>query len=112
MEGGKINGYRKKAQEVIDLVVNQLKLEEGILYSGSDTRSLAISGGEVGGSKGFRQFNSKKMGEGVEMGLEQEVVSVLIEQYGSNVDTVFNLYEDNDSKATELQLDPIDLAER
>src|SRR5690625_4217061 len=111
MAGGKLTGYRKMAQEVIDLVVKQLKLEEGILYSGSDTRTLAISGGEVGGSKGFRQFKSKKMGEGVEMGLEQEVVSLLIQQYGSNVDTVFKLYEDNHSKAAELQMDPIVLAE-
>lgn len=111
MAGGKLTGYRKMAQEVIDLVVKQLQLEEGILYSGSETRSLAISGGEVGGSKGFKQFRSRKMDKGINMGLDQDVVSTLIQQYGSNVDTVFKLYEDSHAKATQLQMDPIVLAE-
>ena len=111
MAGGKLTGYRKMAQEVMDLVVKQIKLEEGILYSGSDTRSLAISGGEVGGSTGFRKFKREKMDKGVNMGLDQEVVSLLIQQYGSNVDAVFKLYEENLAEASTLQMDPTVLAE-
>src|SRR5699024_10507356 len=50
MAGGKLTGYRKMAEQAVDTVTKQLKEDEGILYSKSETRELPISGGEVGGS--------------------------------------------------------------
>lgn len=40
MAGGKLTGYRKMAEEAVDTVVDQLKKEEGILYSDSETTHL------------------------------------------------------------------------
>src|SRR5699024_474299 len=92
MAGGKLTGYRKMAEEAVDTVVDQLKKEEGILYSDSETTHLPISGGEVGGSKGFQQFKNRKVEEATAFGLEKETAEKLVQTYGANVDVVFDIY--------------------
>src|SRR5690625_6352297 len=42
--GGKLTGYRKMAEDIIDLVSKQFKKEEGIIYSPSETKQMPISG--------------------------------------------------------------------
>src|SRR5690606_1337083 len=61
--GGKLTGYRKMAQQIVDRIVDEFK-EDGILYTASTTASLPISGGEVGGSQGFISFKEQKRKEG------------------------------------------------
>src|SRR5699024_8345814 len=63
MAGGKLTCYRKMAEDAVDTVVKQLKEEEVILYSQSETEHLPISGGEVGGSQGFKRFKDRKVAE-------------------------------------------------
>lgn len=111
MAGGKLTGYRKMAEEAVDTIVNQLKKEEGILYSKSETRNLPVSGGEVGGSKGFKRFRDRKVEEGSALGLDKETAEMLIQTYGSNVDTIFELYQEKMGEAEENQVDPIVFAE-
>src|SRR5699024_1945427 len=55
----KFNGYRKISEEAVYTEVKQLKKEDGILYSSSETKHLPIAGGEVGGSKGFESFKKQ-----------------------------------------------------
>src|SRR5699024_6693234 len=42
--GGKLTGYRKMAEDAVNTVVKQLKEEESLLYSSSQTKHLPISG--------------------------------------------------------------------
>src|SRR5690625_5283160 len=86
MAGGKLTGYRKMAEDIVNIVVKEFKVEEGILYSSSETRYLPISGGDIGGSKNFQRFTMQKVIEGVEIGLSKAIASALIQQYGTNVD--------------------------
>src|SRR5699024_9495459 len=51
--GGKLTGYRKMAEEVMDRIVTELNDSERTQYGSSKTISLPISGGDVGGSAGF-----------------------------------------------------------
>lgn len=109
--GGKLTGYRKMAENIVDQIVEQFKKEEGILYSNSSTRHLPISGGEVGGSKGFDLFKQKKVREGIELGIAEEVAAMLIQQYGTNVDVIFRLFKERKSEAHNYNVDPIIFAE-
>ncbi|MBM7600568.1 glycerol-3-phosphate dehydrogenase [Virgibacillus halotolerans] len=111
MAGGKLTGYRKMAEEAVNTVVKQLKAEDGILYTSSETKHLPISGGEVGGSTGFKRFKERKMEEGKTLGLDEETLEMLIQTYGANVETIFELYQKRQTEAKENHVDPVVFAE-
>lgn len=105
--GGKLTGYRKMAESVVDLVVKQLSEENGKQYSGTQTMNLPISGGEVGGSKGFEAFIQAKLKAGQNLGMSKETALYLIRKYGSNVTAVFDLYQSEKEQAKEEGIDPV-----
>ncbi|MFC2947236.1 glycerol-3-phosphate dehydrogenase/oxidase [Virgibacillus sediminis] len=108
--GGKLTGYRKMAEEVIDNVSEHFK-EEGILYSGSETKNLPIAGGEVGGSKGFTDFKRRKLELGRALGMEESKVMKLVKNYGANVDLIFDLFLERQEEAKRAGIDPLVFAE-
>lgn len=86
--GGKLTGYRKMAESVVDLIVKRLG-EKGQIFNGSQTKTYPISGGNVGGSKGFKQYISLKEQEATEYGFTKEEGRRFVQIYGSNVDGIF-----------------------
>ncbi len=111
MAGGKLTGYRKMAEDAVNTIVEQLKKEEGILYSESETEHLPISGGEVGGSSGFARFKTHKVEEAVALGVDEETALFLIQKYGANIDTIFEYFQEEQVNAEEAGIDPIVFAE-
>lgn len=105
--GGKLTGYRKMAKSIVNLVAKQLHEEEGRNFPATLTKNLPISGGDVGGSEGLKNFLAKKTLEGQELGLTEEQVRALVKRYGSNVDEVFNIYQDSKEKAEEANIDRV-----
>jgi glycerol-3-phosphate dehydrogenase len=88
--GGKLTGYRKMAEKIVDLVVKQLNSEYNGNYKGSITKHLPISGGDLNGSKFFESFVQKRTLEGQQIGLTEEQSRYLAKFYGTNVDKVFH----------------------
>ncbi|WP_077328021.1 glycerol-3-phosphate dehydrogenase/oxidase [Virgibacillus siamensis] len=111
MAGGKLTGYRKMAADAVDTVVNQLKKEDGILYSKSVTEHLSISGGDVGGSKGFQRYQDAKLSEAAELGIDKETAEFLVQKYGANTDKIFELYQEETTNADKAGIDPAVFAE-
>ena len=105
--GGKLTGYRKMAESIVDLVTKQLQDEQGKVFPKKLTKNLPISGGDVGGSEGFKTFVINKINIGKELGLTEEMAKKLTFRYGSNVDYVFNIYRDEKVKAQAENLDPV-----
>lgn len=105
--GGKLTGYRKMAESIVDLVTKQLEAEEGKSFPKNQTKNLPISGGDVGGSEGFKTFVQDKIYKGKEIGLSEADANKLTYRYGSNVDIVFNLFKDGKQKAQAENLDPV-----
>jgi glycerol-3-phosphate dehydrogenase len=87
--GGKLTGYRKMAELIVDLVAGKFKKQKYKLFDKCRTKKLAISGGHVGGSIGFEKFAEKKTVQGIQAGITESKARALIERYGSNVDEVF-----------------------
>lgn len=87
--GGKLTGYRKMAQSVVDIVVKQLGKETGKHFGTCVTKSLPISGGDLSGSKFFEQFIQSKKDLGIKLGLSEDESLKLARFYGTNVDIVF-----------------------
>lgn len=98
--GGKLTGYRKMAESVVELIVKRLE-EKGQIYKESQTKTYPISGGDVGGSEGFEAYIRLKELEAVEYGFSKEEGRCLAKMYGSNVNEVFqygNSYEADENK--------------
>lgn len=111
MAGGKLTGYRKMAENVIDLVTKQLKNEVGILYSKSETKHIPLSGGDVGGSKGFARFKQQQLNYAKSLGINPGEAEILIDRYGSNVEKVFEKYDSLKNEALEVGIDSLVFAQ-
>ncbi|MET0786623.1 MAG: FAD-dependent oxidoreductase, partial [Paenisporosarcina sp.] len=84
--GGKLTGYRKMAETVVDLVARKLKGN----YPVSMTKHLPLSGGDIGGSAKYYSFINMKIVEGLAYGLSQDQSKDLASFYGTNVDYLFS----------------------
>jgi glycerol-3-phosphate dehydrogenase len=102
--GGKLTGYRKMAETIVDLLVDQFQLEESRTFPSCLTKNLPISGGDVGGSSQFEQYVSSMLHLGVEAGLTLEESEQIIRMYGSNSSVIFKLLGENGSDAAKYGL--------
>ncbi|MCP8617638.1 glycerol-3-phosphate dehydrogenase/oxidase [Salirhabdus salicampi] len=105
--GGKLTGFRKMAENVIDLVAEQLYKEEGKQYPDSQTKHMALSGGEVGGSEGYRTFYQEQVEAGIQLGLTEESAMELTKRYGGNVVKVYERLKEGKDTVEKEGLDPV-----
>jgi glycerol-3-phosphate dehydrogenase len=87
--GGKLTGYRKMAETIVNIVVKQLSETEQRPYPASGTKHMPISGGDVGGSEQYNQFVEEKVIEGQRLGLSDVDARLLVLRYGSNIDQLY-----------------------
>lgn len=87
--GGKLTGYRKMAETVLNTITQELKQQFGIQSSPCTTKKIPISGGDIGGSKKLYAFLYDRTRLGKKIGLSEEEAKFLTQHYGSNVDIVF-----------------------
>lgn len=106
--GGKLTGYRKMAEMVVDYVTSLLQKEGHGSYPKSETKHMPISGGHVGGSSGLPAFITKKAGEGTKYGLTTQQAEEFAKFYGSNVDVLFSLVKGLKADAKEYNM-PLDV---
>lgn len=106
--GGKLTGYRKMAEMVVDYVASLLQKEGHGSYPQSTTKNMPISGGHVGGSKNLPAFIVKKTEEGIAYGLTKEEAEHFAKFYGSNVDILFNLAKEYKEVAERYNM-PLDV---
>ncbi len=91
--GGKLTGYRKMAQRIVDLIGKKIKHAEGKAIPNCTTENLTLSGGKTGGAAGFNNFAKSKQNRAQELGLTTAETETLVNRYGSNIDHVFILIE-------------------
>ena len=84
--GGKLTGYRKMAETIVDKISKQLGDES---YGPCVTKHLTLSGGDIGGSKQWEAFLTQKEQMALAYGLTGSEGRKLAKMYGTNVDKVF-----------------------
>ena len=89
--GGKLTGYRKMAETIVDQIAEEFKVELNRPFGPCQTKNLPISGGDVGGAANFEQYVQTVVEEAVAIGLIKEEASHLASFYGSNTPIVFEL---------------------
>nr|WP_246516395.1 glycerol-3-phosphate dehydrogenase/oxidase [Salicibibacter cibarius] len=100
--GGKLTGYRKMADAIVSMVAEELEKETGASYPPCQTKNLALSGGDVGGSQELVYFNKTFVNAGMKLGLDENTARELVERYGSNVSQVFMYLEDDEADTFQL----------
>ncbi|AZN40316.1 glycerol-3-phosphate dehydrogenase/oxidase [Paenibacillus albus] len=108
--GGKLTGYRKMAETVVDKAVELMRTDgraQGI--GGSRTHAMKISGGDVGGSENFQAFVNAQTAAGMLKGLTEVDARFIAERYGSNADKLYGLVKDTGAWAQKHEL-PIAIA--
>lgn len=106
--GGKLTGYRKMAELVVDLINQRFKQENVGHFGECQTKHLPLSGGDVGGSKNFINYIDQKVKEGVRIGLTKLEAKKLVKMYGSNVNHLFSLAKEHKEGAALFGL-PLDV---
>lgn len=98
--GGKLTGYRKMAERVVDLIALELTTE-GRTFSRCHTDRITLSGGDVSDMDFFIEENVK---EGMYLGLSEEEARKVTMRYGSNVSTVYEWIKDGRDEAKRFGL--------
>lgn len=93
--GGKLTGYRKMAETVVDKIVSSIKDKQNIIYSSSQTINLPVSGGHIGGSKNLSKFLSSSIKELNKLGLSDFEAKKMSQMYGSNINLLHKYLENN-----------------
>ena len=96
--GGKLTGYRKMAETVVNLVVKKLGEDGYNGFSECITKKLPISGGDVGGSSNLESFLLDQVKKAEALGLSKEEGRRLATLYGTNVDHVFAFLKESDDE--------------
>ncbi|APX71226.1 glycerol-3-phosphate dehydrogenase/oxidase [Companilactobacillus allii] len=97
--GGKLTGYRKMAEKIVNEVAFELSTETDYEYQSQQTKNLTLSGGEVGGDEGWDLYLEEMTELGiVTYKLERDDAQKLVQRFGSNVTDVYELIPDDDFK--------------
>ncbi|MFC0186998.1 glycerol-3-phosphate dehydrogenase/oxidase [Fictibacillus aquaticus] len=97
--GGKLTGYRKMAEKIVDLVAGQLKEEDGRSFPGCQTEHMELSGGKLGGSLNLKPFIAEKTDEGTALGLSPEKAKEMVYRFGTNIDEVYDILKTRGEEA-------------
>lgn len=86
--GGKLTGYRKMAQKVVDVLVKDLEQLSAKRYQRCVTKHLPLSGGDLNGARFFEQYVETWINRGIAYGYSEEESEQLVRMYGTNVEVV------------------------
>ena len=106
--GGKLTGYRHMAETIVDVVAKRLGNSASGLIGPCITKTLPISGGDVGGSEGYPKYVKEHTPEGVAAGLSQEAAERIVRRYGSNAGQLFEIAASSKEAAEKAGL-PLDV---
>lgn len=95
--GGKLTGYRKMAQKIVDLVCEKHNIQTDCI-----TDKQLLSGATKNGLEGFQQFLQQKTIDLIRLGLSEEVAVKMIRRYGSNIDKVMGVYDPEEFENSKL----------
>jgi glycerol-3-phosphate dehydrogenase len=104
--GGKLTGYRKMAERVVNILSEQFSKEEGKTVPACQTDKIPVSGGKVGGAAKFKEFVNQKTQQGISLGVSEKYARKWSEMYGANVDQLFSRIKDDNGETNSFGLPP------
>lgn len=100
--GGKLTGYRKMAQRITDIIAKRIYTESNKKIADCTTQHIQLSGGNIDKKINFKNFSNQKIKEGVALSLTTNESELLVNRYGSNIDSIFNIIKHLNNEETSL----------
>ncbi|WP_018133537.1 glycerol-3-phosphate dehydrogenase/oxidase [Effusibacillus pohliae] len=97
--GGKLTGFRKMAERVVDLVAKRLTELEGRQFPDCFTDRIVLSGGDFSGVGGISAFADHLMQAAGRLGLERQHVRSLVGKYGTRAADILRRLEQADDRS-------------
>lgn len=102
--GGKLTGFRVMALKVVDLVTEQLKEEQGLVFDPCTTDQQPISGGDLEHHSDVQSYREEIAKMALKAGISREDAEYLFDLYGSNTLHIIRNYNESEEEDSELRL--------
>ncbi|MDF2922625.1 MAG: dependent oxidoreductase [Paenibacillaceae bacterium] len=96
--GGKLTGFRKMAESVVDLIGRSLERESRNAFGPCTTSGETLSGGDSGRCETYGELKEQLLNLGIKKGLTREHAQYLLSLYGSNTAEIYMRMEGLDSR--------------
>jgi len=106
--GGKLTGYRKMAQRVVDLLAEKMIAAGQKKLPACSTHEIVLSGGKTG-TPDFSEFIKNKLPAGEALELRPEETEVLLYRYGSEIDLLYKIMKTLKEKEDTAHILPLSL---
>ncbi len=92
--GGKLTGYRKMAERIVDLVIDRYEEKTGKKVDGPKTKNIPLSGGPFKNAAAVTAYRQELMPRLEMLGLTPYHGAYLISNYGKQAETILGKMED------------------
>lgn len=92
--GGKLTGFRKMAERIVDVVVKQLTEEEGRAFEACRTDKIVLAGGKFDSAAKIPVFVKAQAERLRQWGITEEQIRVLVGKYGSNSEQIVTMCQE------------------
>lgn len=97
--GGKLTGYRKMAEKIVNLVAKKLKLSHQLDLKACHTDQIPLAGGTFQNAVEVNLYRSQIEEKVDKLGLDKYYAAYLVANYGNQADLIleqFQLFDEND----------------
>ncbi|MGN7469590.1 glycerol-3-phosphate dehydrogenase/oxidase [Brevibacillus sp. SAFN-007a] len=99
--GGKLTGFRKMAERIVDVVANQLTAEEGRAFKPCQTDKIVLAGGSFASADQIPAYVKEQAERLRAWGIGEEQIRRLVGKFGSNSEKIVTMcqeYLEQDAK--------------
>ncbi|MDB5085533.1 MAG: Glycerol-3-phosphate dehydrogenase, partial [Bacilli bacterium] len=101
--GGKLTGFRKMAEKVVDLLADTLQENSDQQFAECQTDRAPISSGAYSDTLTFSDWHSEIKSQASEQGMTREQLDELVSLYGSNVERIIQIADEVQSDDAEYK---------
>lgn len=91
--GGKLTGYRKMAERIVDLVAKKYRRRFDKKFKGVQTENLILSGGTFKDSSEVQNYTDAIYNRIAEVDFNQKYAEYLVHTYGKQTDIILNKFD-------------------
>ena len=102
--GGKLTGYRKMAERIIDKLSKKLSEHEHRIIGPCITENLVLTGGVFKNAKEVKSYEASVREKVVDMNLDPYYAEYLVGNYGKQTDQILAIANNSDEKDAEVKL--------
>jgi len=88
--GGKLTGYRKMAERVVDLVIEEFKKEDDYKYKPCYTDKIVLSGGDFSLPNEIPKFIENIYESAKSIGINKKQIASIVSKYGTNTTKIID----------------------